>query len=94
MEVKEQYETICKPYMESILAQNTKEHSAILTELNGIKQALFIGNGQPSIKQQLATGAEKMRQYDKALNWVWGVIATITSGLSIAAIVAILRVVR
>ena len=60
MDDQERYELVCKPALESLRTDINKGFA----DLN---KALFKGNGQPSFTDQLATGREKMKVYDRVL---------------------------
>jgi len=49
MNNEERYEAICKPLLVNVS-----------TKVDEIHKVLFVGNGEPSIKAQLAQGKEKM----------------------------------
>jgi len=60
MDDQERYEVVCKPAIDGLKAE-------IKQGFSDLHKALFVGNGQPSIKEQLAQGKERMRVYDRVL---------------------------
>ena len=107
MEEKERYEQICKPMIDAqgvMINNGFTDIRAALARLESSQRdmhnAIFVGNGDPSIKVQLSRGAQRMdhieletaRAHERLTvghKWIAWVGGSILVGVSIAAIVKV-----
>ena len=91
MDEKERFSDVCKPFMERLEKQIERGFSELSVSIDSLDKAINVGNGQPSIKQRLATGDEKMKQYDRVLAGIAVWLSVVSSGLVVAGIIAIVQ---